>query len=73
MNRETIYKIRENKDLYIFLKYNSYLYKKILRNEITIKELEYLMKKEYKQTPVDKLVDLKNKIELANTFLNILK
>jgi hypothetical protein len=31
------------------------------------------MKKELKQTPVDKLNEMKNKIELANTFLNILK
>jgi hypothetical protein len=73
MNREMIYLIRENKDLYQYLKYNSYLYKNILRNEISIKELEKLMKKELKQTPVDKLNEMKNKIELANTFLNILK
>jgi hypothetical protein len=43
MNREMIYLIRENKDLYQYLKYNSYLYKNILRNEISIKELEKLM------------------------------
>lgn len=73
MNRELIYKIRENNNLYIYLKYNSYLYKKILRNEITLKELENIMKKELKLTTADKLNNISNKIELANAFLNILK
>lgn len=73
MNREIIYQIRENKDLYMYLKYNSYLYKYIFRNEINIKELEKLMKKDLKQTPLDKLNNIKDKIELANTFLSILK
>lgn len=73
MNKELIYSIREKNNLYIYLKYNSYLYKKILRNEITIKELENIMKKELNQTSIDKLNDLRNKIELANTFINILK
>ena len=60
-------------NLYTYLRYHSYLYKNIMRNEITIKELENLLKKELKQTTIDKLTDVKNKIELANTFLNILK
>jgi len=70
---ELIYQIRENISLYTYLKYHSHLYKNIIRNEITIKELENLMRKELKQTPIDKLTKVKNKIELANTFLSILK
>ena len=73
MNRDLIYKIRENKTLYTYLKYNSYLYKKIMRNEITIKELENMMKKELKLTAADKINSISSKIELANAFLNILK
>lgn len=73
MNKDLIYKIRENKILYTYLKYNSYLYKKIIRNEITIKEMENKMRKELKLTTVDKLNDISSKIELANAFLNILK
>lgn len=73
MNRDLIYIVRENKMLYTYLKYNSYLYKKILRNEITIKELENMMKKELKLTAADKISNISSKIELANAFLNILK
>ena len=72
MNKEIIYQIREREDLYTYLKFNSYYYKKILRNEITIKDLEKNMKQDLKQTPIDKLSDIRNKIELANTFINIL-
>jgi len=68
-----IFKIRENDNLYTYLKYNSYLYKNILRNEITIKDLEKLMKIELKQTTPDKLNNIRNKIELVNAFLDILK
>jgi len=73
MNRDLIYKIREKNNLYIFLKYNSYLYKKILRNEITLKELENIMKKELGLTAEAKLNTITNKIELVNTFLDVLK
>ena len=73
MNRDLIYQIRERKELYIFLKYNSYLYKQIIRNEISLKELDDIMRKELKLTVADRLNNISNKIELANAFLNILK
>ncbi len=73
MNRDLIFRVREKPDLYNYLKYNSYLYKLILRKEITLKQLEDLVKKELKQTTADKLNNISNKIELANSFLNILK
>lgn len=72
MNND-IYKIRENKELYIFLKYNSSLYKKILRKEITTKELEKIFKTNSNKTIIDKINKLKEKMELANTFFEILK
>lgn len=73
MNIEKIYQIRENKNIYLYLKYNSYLYKKIFRNEITIKELDNLSKQYFKKTPTDKLKTIQDKIEFANTFLDLLK
>lgn len=73
MNRITIYKIRENINLYQYLKYNSYLYKDIIRGTINIKELNKKMKIDLNQTPVDKLKEMNNKIELINTFINIIK
>ena len=68
-----IYQIRENEQLYLFLKYNSNLYKKIKRNEITIKELEKIMKSTMNNNGIDKINKIKEKIELANTFLEILR
>ena len=73
MNRDLIYQIREKKDLYNYLKYNSYLYKLIMRNEISIKQLEDQMKRDLKMTTADKLNKISNKIEVANAFLDILK
>ncbi len=73
MPRDLIYAIRENGELYQYLKYNSYLYKKILRNEISLKELENIMKKDLKLTIADKLENVSNKMELANNLLNIIR
>ena len=50
-------KIRENKEIYLYLKYNSYLYKRILRNEISLKELDTLKRNEFKQTTSDFSID----------------
>ena len=72
MNND-IYRIRENEELYIFLKYNSNLYKRIFRKEISVKELEKIFKTNSKKTSVDKINKIKDKMELANTFFEILK
>lgn len=73
MYQDIIYKIRENKEIYLYLKYNSFLYKRIIRNEISLKEIDALKRSEFKQTTSDKLNSLKDKIDLVNTFLSILK
>lgn len=73
MNKQLIYKIRENVNLYQYLKYNSYLYKDILRGNITVKDIEKRMKIDLKDTTIDKINNLNNKIETINTFLDILK
>lgn len=73
MDKMNIYKIRENINLYQYLKYNSYLYKDIIRGTLNIKELNKKMKADLNQTPVDKLKEMNNKIELINTFINIIK
>lgn len=73
MINNIIYNIRENKQLYIFLKYNSYLYKKILRNEINIKELEKIFKENTNNTSIDKIKNIRKKLELTNSILDIMK
>ena len=71
MYQETIYHIRENKNLYLYLKYNSHLYKNIFRNELNIKDLKTILKQ---QTPNEnKIKNISEKIEMINTFLSILK
>lgn len=71
MYQETIYHIRENKNLYLYLKYNSHLYKNIFRNELNIKDLKTILKQ---QTPNEnKIKNIAEKIEMINTFLSILK
>lgn len=73
MNRDLIYQIREKPALYQYLKYNSYLYKNIIRNDISIKELEDMMKKSLKLTTADRLNNINNKMELVNAILNVFK
>ena len=73
MIKTLIYQIREKPDMYQYLKYNSYLYKDILRGDITVKDLEKKMKIDLKDTTIDKINNLNNKIETINTFLDILK
>jgi len=72
MTKNFIYQIRENIYLYQYLKYNSYLYKDVFRGNITLKEIEKRMKNDLKQTPIDKLKEINNKIEMINTFINVL-
>ncbi len=73
MNLDTLFKIRQNPNLYQYLKYNSYWYKLLNRDPILIKEMEELMKKEYKLTAMDKINNFSQKIDTINTFLDILK
>lgn len=73
MNLDTLFKIRQNPNLYQYLKYNSYWYKLLNRDPILIKEMDELMKKEYKLTAMDKINNFSQKIDTINTFLDILK
>ncbi len=73
MNKDIIYRLREDQRLYEFLKYNSFLYKDIIRGTITYKRLVDLMKQNLKLTISDRLNSMNEKIELANSLLNIFK
>lgn len=72
MIKTLIYQIREKPDMYQYLKYNSYLYKNIIRGNITYKDIERKMKIDLNKTPIDKLKEINNKIEFINTFFNII-
>lgn len=72
MINEAIFKIKQDKMLYEYLKYHSYWYKILTRDSNKTKDMINEMKIELKQTSADKIVDLSKKIELLSSFLNLL-
>lgn len=73
MKLDTLYKIKQNSNLYLYLKYHSYWYKILNRDPLLLNEMEAEMKKEFKLTPTDKINSFSQKIELFRTFLDILQ
>lgn len=67
-----ILEIKNNRDLYNYLKYHSYWYKKLKNDENSINEMIKEMKNELKLTPKDKINDITNKIELIKSILDII-
>lgn len=64
--------IRNNPNLKKYLREHSYLYKDLNRNGDFLTYIEEEMKKAYKLTPEDRLVDIGNKINMVNEFIKIL-
>lgn len=73
MKLEVVHTLRNNPPLYHYLKYHSYWYKELNRNPNSIKELEQIMKKEYKLTAEDKISKLNDRINMVVSFLEVLK
>ena len=71
MNKYVLSKIRTNKLIYSYLREDSSHYKKLLRDPNYIKEVERLAKEFYKETNIDKIERLKDKIDLINTFMGV--
>ncbi len=65
--------IKSDNMLYEYLKYHSYWYKKIYRNENVLRELISEMKEEYKLTTKDKIEDMSNKITMVRNLLEIFR
>lgn len=72
MNKDLINKIRNNKLVYSYLREDSSLYKELLRNPNYIKEIEKKAKEFYKETSIDKIERLEDKINLIRTFMDVL-
>ena len=72
MINDLMYKIRNDKVLYNYLKYHSYWYTRLILNEQSIKAMINEMKKEYKITTEDKLKDLNDKLETISSLLEVL-
>lgn len=73
MTKELLEKIRRNPEIYSLLREESYHYKYLLRDEEYLKEIEKRAKEKYKIKLEDRIENLKENINLINTFLNILK
>ena len=72
MINEEIFKIKQDKALYEYLKYHSYWYKIITRDNTKVKDMIEEMKIELKQTPEDKIMELNKKIQFLGTFIELL-
>jgi len=72
MDKELLKRIRENQLVYSYLREDSSEYKELLRNKEYIKEIEKKAKEFYKQTSIDKIERLQDKINLIRTFMDVL-
>ncbi len=70
---ETILRVKQDMNLYTYLKYHSYWYKILKRDKTKLKDMVYEMKKELKIRSEDKLSDLTNKIQMVSSLLEVLK
>ena len=66
------YLLNSNPYLKKYLRENSHYYKELIRNPNFIKELNDLMKKEYKLTIPQKLDKIKQDISMINSVMDIL-
>ena len=73
MTKEMIEKIKTTPSIYNYLRDNSNYYRYLYRNEENLKEIESLAKTFYKERTIDKIEQLKNNIDLINTFLSVMK
>ena len=73
MQADTLILIRSDPRLNMYLKYNSYWYKELIRHPASITLLEEEMKKEFKLTTSGKINDMTEKLEMLQMFLNVMK
>ena len=72
MSIETQFYLNKNPNLKKFLHENPKYYKPLNRNPNFIFEFEKIMKEKYKLTLPDKLNKFKDKLDMLNTFIDIL-
>ena len=72
MSIESQFYLNKNPNLKRFLHENPKYYKFLNRNPNFIFELEKIMKEKYKLTLPDKLNKFKDKLDMLNTFIDIL-
>ena len=73
MRTDILIKIRNNPNLYSYIKYHSYWYKELMRRPNSLSVMENEMKKEYKLTTGDKISKLNERMQMIRTFLDVLR
>ncbi len=66
-------KIKNDPNLYQYLRENSYWYKYLNRDPNSIKQMEEEMKKKYQLTTGDKINNIARNIEMVRTFMEVMK
>ncbi len=64
--------IRNNPNLYRYLRENSYWYKYLNRSPAFIKEMEQEMKSRYKLTPEDKMEKFSSRLDMITSIIDVL-
>lgn len=72
MNIPTQIKIRNNPNLYYYLRENSWWYKELNRHPEIIKDVEQEMKSYYKLNITDRIDRFGQRLEMIRTFMDIL-
>ena len=72
MINDIIYKVKQDRKLYEYLKYHSYWYSILTYDPNSIKQMINEMKKELRDTVEDKIEDFTKKIEMISSLLEVL-
>lgn len=65
--------IKNNPNIYRYLRENSYWYKYLNRNPLLIKELDKEMKNKYKLTTKDKVEKISHNLDMISQVLEVFK
>lgn len=66
------FQIKNNPNLYRYLRENSHWYKELNRDPRSIKYMEAEMKKRYKLTATDRISNISKSLEMVRTFMDVL-
>lgn len=72
MINEVMFRIKQNNNLYTYLKYHSNWYLPLSRNITSVNNMVNEMKREYRLTSGDKIEDLTKKLEMVSSILQVL-
>ena len=73
MRSDIIIRIRNDSNLYRYLRENSYLYKYLNRDPNYLNIIEKEMKNKYNLTTEDKLKNINNKLTLLKDIMDVIK